>query len=262
MIDTHCHLADDDFEGQVEAVVDRARAAGVSTCLCILDATRPDEHVRARALMSYWPDLWFAIGIHPHRAAAADLSELALPEAIDVSRVVALGEIGLDYHYDFSPQDVQREVFRRQLVHARGQRWPVVIHCREAEDDVIEAIRTEGAGELTGVFHCFTGDTAMARRVLDLGFHLSFSGIVTFPKATAIAEAAQYCPMERLLVETDSPFLAPVPHRGKRNEPSFVSHVVDRVAGLRGVAREVVVEAVRTNFATLFTRTVVQTTSR
>lgn len=262
MIDSHCHLADDDFQGQVEAVVDRARTAGVKTCLCILDATRPDEETRARALLAYWPDVWFAVGIHPHRAAAAQLPGLVFPEASQLPRVIALGEIGLDYHYDFSPQDVQREVFRRQLAHARSERWPVIIHCREAEDDVLEAIRGEGAGELTGVFHCFTGDTTMARRVLDLGFHLSFSGIVTFPKATAIAEAARYCPRDRLLVETDSPFLAPVPHRGKRNEPAFVGHVVDRVAELRGVARESLLEAVRTNFSTLFTRSVLSTTSR
>ena len=146
----------------------------------------------------------------------------------------AVGEIGLDYHYDFSPRDTQRRVFAEQVALARELRRPVIIHTREADSDTFDILEQEGGREITGVFHCFTGDAAMARRALDLGFTLSFAGIVTFPKAANIRDAAALVPDDRLLVETDSPFLAPVPHRGKRNEPAFVARVIDALAELRG----------------------------
>lgn len=254
MIDSHCHLADDDFQRDLDAVIGRARAAGLHTCLCILDAARPVEHARAVDLLERWPAVWFALGVHPHRAGDVDPLNLPFPEAMAVRRVVALGEIGLDYHYDFAPRQVQQAVFQGQLAHALAHDWPVIIHCREADDDVLAAIHDVGQGALRGVFHCFTGDVAFARRVLDAGFYLSFSGIVTFPKATALREAARYCPIDRLLAETDSPYLAPVPLRGTRNEPGHVQYVTRRLADERGLAIEDLVSAITTNFACLFDR--------
>jgi TatD DNase family protein len=166
----------------------------------------------------------------------------------DNPRARAVGEIGLDYHYDFSPRDVQRAVFAEQVALARELRRPVIIHTREADDDTLDILRGEGQGEITGVFHCFTGDAAMARRVLDLGFLLSFAGIVTFPKAGSLRDAAALVPDDRLLAETDSPFLAPVPHRGRRNEPAWVCHVVDALARVRGTTAADIDARITANF--------------
>jgi TatD DNase family protein len=163
-----------------------------------------------------------------------------------------LGEIGLDYHYDFSPRDIQRAVFREQIRLAKRRRLPIVIHTREAEEDTFRILDEESAGEVGGVFHCFTGDRAMARRALDAGFHISLAGIVTFPRALELHEVAKIVPLDRLLVETDSPFLAPVPHRGTRNEPARVVRVAEAVAELRGVAAEAVGRAALENFRRLF----------
>lgn len=262
MIDSHCHLADDEFQADVEAVVGRAQAEGLTACLCVLDATRAVEHARAIALLKKWPALWFSFGVHPHRAGEVDPSNLPVPEVVAVPRIVALGEIGLDYHYDFAPRPVQQAVFRGQLAHALAHDWPVIIHCREADDDVLAAIREVGKGALRGVFHCFTGDVAFARRVIEAGFYLSFSGIVTFPKAAALREAARYCPIDRLLVETDSPYLAPVPLRGSRNEPAHVKYVVSRLADERGLSTVELASAVDANFARLFDRSVTWGASR
>ncbi|MFN8057516.1 MAG: TatD family hydrolase, partial [Vicinamibacterales bacterium] len=164
----------------------------------------------------------------------------------------AVGEIGLDYHYDFAPRAVQLAVFEAQLAVAKREDLPVVIHCREAEDDVVAAI--ERAGAPRGIFHCFTGDERFARRVVSLGFHVSFSGIVTFPKAESLRAAARIVPLERLLIETDSPFLAPVPHRGQRNEPAWVGHVAECIARLRGVSLAELLTQVHRNFDALCAR--------
>jgi TatD DNase family protein len=163
----------------------------------------------------------------------------------------AVGEIGLDYHYDYSPRDVQHAVFAEQLDTARALALPVVIHTREADEDTFAMLTQEGRG-VPGVFHCFTGGVERARRALDLGFYLSLAGIVTFPKATDLHEVAAYCPDDRLLIETDSPFLAPVPHRGKRNEPAFVARVVERLAALRGSTEAATIERTTANFDALF----------
>jgi TatD DNase family protein len=194
-------------------------------------------------------------GIHPHEA------RLATDEVYDElqglardGRIVALGELGLDYHYDYSPRDVQREVFRRQLRLAREAGLPVIIHTREADEETCAILEEERAGETGGVIHCFTGGHELARRALALGFYLSFSGIVAFPRAEVIQEVARTTPEDRLLVETDSPFLAPPPHRGKRNEPAFVVDVARHVAALRGVPVEAVGHAATANFHRLFAR--------
>jgi TatD DNase family protein len=164
-----------------------------------------------------------------------------------------VGEIGLDYHYDFSPRDVQQEVFRAQLRLARELRYPVVIHTREADDDTLAILEEEGGGELRGVLHCFSGSAALARAGLDLGFYISVAGIVTFPKAQELRDIVKQVPLDRLLTETDSPFLAPVPHRGKRNEPAFVSRVLEVLAAVQGVSPEILAAQTTGNFVALMT---------
>lgn len=257
MIDSHCHLADEAFADDLEAVVGRARDAGVERALCILDVTSADEPPRADRLAEFWPAAVFAAGVHPHLAAPfggdPDSAVQAVRQVVDSRRdVCAIGEIGLDYHYDFAPRPVQIEVFRRQIALARELGRPVVIHTREADDDTYSAIHAEGGGEVAGVFHCFTGDAAAARRALDLGFHVSFSGIATFKRADDIREAAAVVPDDRLLVETDAPYLAPVPYRGRRNEPAWVARVVEVLATVRKQPAADVAAAASAAFGALF----------
>jgi TatD DNase family protein len=254
MIDSHCHLADEAFETDLDAVVARAKAAGLTGALVILAAGDEAEAARARKVRDAWDGVRFATGVHPHsagnfdgRAEEASATVVAHAEAF---AACAVGEIGLDYHYDFAPRDVQHAVFAAQLATAKRLNRPVIIHTREATDDTFELLG-QAAG-VRGVFHCFTGDAAMARRALDIGFFVSFSGIVTFPSAGAIREAARLVPDDRLLVETDSPYLAPVPFRGKRNEPAHVAKVVEALAGLRGTTPAALAERTSLNVDGLF----------
>jgi TatD DNase family protein len=255
LIDSHCHLAGPEFADDLEAVVARAREAGVTGALTILASDDHPELRQAGQVARYWPDVRFSIGVHPHAAGryAEHPPEAAATtaRAIDAQPLArAVGEIGLDYHYDFAPRDTQRAVFTEQLALAARLGLPIVIHTREAEDDTF-AILAE-ARPVRGVFHCFTGGVAMARRALDAGFHLSLAGIVTFPRALELKEVAAFVPADRLLVETDSPFLAPVPHRGTRNEPAHVARVCAVVAELRGTTHAEVAEVTSGNFARLF----------
>ena len=256
MIDSHCHLADEQFAADLDAVVARARGAGVDGALCILDAGNGAEAGRAGRVAEAWPEVAFAVGVHPHQAGAAGAPDgvAAFVRAALEARAgaCAIGEIGLDYHYDFAPRETQIEVFRRQIALARELRRPVVVHTREADDDTVAALRAEGRGDVRGVFHCFTGDAAFARRALDLGFHVSFSGIVTFRNAGAIREAAALVPADRLLAETDAPYLSPAPYRGRRNEPARVAQVVDALAAARGESRGEVAAATRRAYERLF----------
>ena len=257
MIDSHCHLADDAFSKDLNSVIDRAREAGLTSALCILDPTNEHEGDQFRLVSKIWPEVCCAVGVHPHHANRFQdrLEDLAssVTSAINKRKETrALGEIGLDYHYDFSPREVQREVFRRQLCLARDRDLPVVIHTREADIDTVSILREEGRGSLRGVIHCFTGDRTLARQALDLGFYVSFSGIVTFRRAEEIREAAKLVPSSRLLVETDAPYLAPIPHRGKRNEPAWVSQVVVALSETRQESVSSVVEATSTSFLELF----------
>jgi TatD DNase family protein len=251
MIDSHCHLAGDEFAADLDAVVDRARAAGLAGAMVILSAGDAGEAERAQKVRAVWQDVRFAVGIHPHQAGQpGDDIEAAMAQLDADLRghgAVALGEIGLDYHYDFSPRPIQQDVFRRQLDLAGERQLPVVIHTREATDDTFRILRDHAAG-LRVVFHCFTGGIEMARAALDVGAWLSFAGIVTFPKAEELREVARMVPPDRFLVETDSPYLAPVPFRGKRNEPAFVAKVVERLAALRGAAVEEIVSQSTANF--------------
>ena len=257
MIDSHCHLADEAFAPDVEAVVARAKAAGLSGALCILAAGSPDETVRGERLVGVWPEVRFGVGVHPHQAGEvaegpAGVERLVRDGITAMPAARAIGEIGLDYHYDFSPRDVQREVFRVQLRLAREVGLPVIIHTRDAEADTLALLKEEGGAGLRGVIHCFTGSAAMAKQVLDRGLCVSFAGIVTFPAANQRREVVPIVPQDRLLVETDSPYLAPVPHRGKRNEPAWVSHVLESVARLRGVSPDAAASFITENFITLF----------
>jgi TatD DNase family protein len=257
MIDSHCHLADEAFAGDLEAVVGRAQAAGVEGALCILSAGDAKESAAAARVRALWPDVRFSLGIHPHKAGefAGRLEDArdCVRQGLADEGARAIGEIGLDYHYDFSPRDVQQEVFRAQVSLALELALPVVIHTREATEDTFGILREAGSS-LRGVFHCFTGDPAMARAALDIGFFVSLAGIVTFPRADELREVARLVPDDRLLIETDAPYLAPVPHRGKRNEPAFVGRVAETIAGLRGVPAAALGAQAARNFATLLMR--------
>jgi TatD DNase family protein len=253
IVDAHCHLADAVFAGDLAAVVGRAEDAGVTTALCIVSADEPEEVGRAVLVRAAWPAVRFADGVHPHRAAAGGSAAEAAAAARRVAaaiQAVAVGEIGLDYHYDFSPRAIQRDVFAAQVELAGSLDLPIVIHTREAIDDTLAVLR-RASPPVRGVMHCFTGTVQEARSALDLGLYISLAGIVTFPKAELLREVARFVPEDRLLVETDAPFLAPVPYRGRRNEPAWVVETARVLAETRGVARDGLVAAIQRNFAAL-----------
>jgi len=256
VIDSHCHLADEVFAEDLEAVVSRARAAGLERVLTILSADDDKEEVQATRLLSLWPDVRLAVGVHPHAANAfADApDDAAVSVRLQIARMPAtraVGEIGLDYHYDFAPPAVQQDVFRAQVSLACELDLPVVIHTREADEDTIR-ILSEGVSRPRGVLHCFTGGPALAHAGLELGFFISLSGIITFPKAADLRDTVRNVPLDRVLIETDSPVLAPVPHRGKRNEPALVERVAQALAEIHGISVDDVLERTVANFHALF----------
>lgn len=257
MIDSHCHLADEVFAADLAGVIGRARDAGVERALVILAAGDQREAGQADRVLGLWPDARVSVGVHPHNANefASDPARAALVVEEQLNRTPsarAVGEIGLDYHYDYSPRELQQEVFRVQVRLAREQGRPVVVHTREADEDTLAILEGEGAGAVRGVLHCFTGGAELAQRGLALGLHVSVAGIITFPKAVALRETVRALPLDRLLVETDSPYLAPVPHRGQRNEPALVARVVDTLAQLFEVAPETLAARTTANFHALF----------
>jgi TatD DNase family protein len=240
------------FDADREAVVARAREAGVARMLVVGCVDAEDGHRRALRVAAEIGEPASA-GVHPHDAKIMTAAiEDELRGLARERRIVAIGEIGLDFYYDHSPRDVQDEVFRRQVRLARDVGLPIIIHTRDADLETAALLEEEGAGEVGGVIHCFTGGHELADRALALGFHISFSGIATFPRSTVIQEVAARIPLDRLLVETDAPFLAPPPHRGKRNEPAFVVEVARKVAAVRQVPMEAVGKAALANFARLF----------
>ena len=254
MIDSHCHIDVAQFDHDREEVVTRAREAGLGEMLLVGGVDEEDGLTRALAVAERF-SLPATAGVHPHEARLADAAVYdRLSGLAREGRAVAIGEIGLDFHYDFSPRPVQREVFRRQIRLARDVGLPIVVHTREADGETADILEEEGAGEAGGVIHCFTGGLDLARRSLELGFCISFSGIVAFPRAEVIQQVAREVPEDRLLVETDAPFLAPPPHRGKRNEPAFVVEVARQVARLRGVETEAVGALAEANYRRLFRR--------
>jgi TatD DNase family protein len=258
VIDSHCHLADEVFAADLETVVARARQAGVERALTILAAGDDKEEAQAARLLSLWPDVRLAVGVHPHAANAfADApDDAAVRVRQQIARMPAaraVGEIGLDYHYDFAPPDVQQQVFGVQVSLACELDLPVVIHTREADDDTVRILSEQRESRRPrGVLHCFTGGPALARAGLELGFYISLSGIITFPKAADLRETVRAVPLDRVLIETDSPFLAPVPHRGKRNEPAYVERVAQTLAEMHGLSAEDVRRRTAANFHDLF----------
>jgi len=252
LIDSHCHL---EYEGLVEdqqAVLDRARQAGIRGFLNI--STRQCEWDRVVATAAREDDVWASVGIHPHEADQhADLGEGALLEATAHPKVVAIGETGLDYYYDKSDRDVQQALFRTHIAVSRQTGLPLIIHTRDAEEDTVRILDEEmGKGGFPALIHCFTASADFGRKVLDLGLTISLSGIVTFKNAKDLQEFAKVIPQDRLLVETDSPFLAPVPHRGRKCEPAYTADTARFVAQLREIPLEVFAEATTCNFFALF----------
>ena len=250
-VDSHAHIDGPEFDADRGEVIERAHAAGVTT---ILNVGTGDPHSgvfeRAVDLGRQNPAIYTAIGVHPHDARFYDDDvESRLKDLLTSERVVAWGEIGLDFHYDNSPRETQLDVFRRQLRAARACDVPVIIHTREAEGETIRILQTDYAGSNRGgVFHCFTGSKELAQQAIELNFMISFSGIVTFRKAEDLREIAKQIPLENLLIETDCPFLAPVPHRGNRNEPAYVVEVARCIAELRGLSIEEVADVTTENF--------------
>lgn len=254
LIDSHCHL---EYKGLVEdqaGVLDRARQAGVGGFLSI--STRQREWDQVIATAEREADVWASVGIHPHEADAhADLGEAALLAAAEHPRVIAIGETGLDYYYDHSDRAAQQALFRRHIAVSRATGLPTIIHTRDAEDDTAAILRDEmKQGAFPALIHCFTASANFAQIVLDLGLTISLSGIVTFKNAKDLQEIAATIPADRLLVETDAPFLAPVPHRGKVCEPAFVADTASFVADLRGVTPEALAETTTANFRRLFSK--------
>ena len=255
-VDSHAHIDGPEFDADREEVIQRARAAGVSA---ILNVGTGDPHSgaleRAIELAEQHKEIYTSIGVHPHDARLFDdKAEQRITGLLKQSeRVVAFGEIGLDFHYDNSPREVQLRVFRRQLELAKDARLPVIIHTREAEKETIEILRAHQDGSvLSGVMHCFSGSLWLAQQALELGFLISFSGILTFKKAEELRTVAQQVPLNSLLIETDCPFLSPVPFRGKRNEPSYVVEVARCLARLRGLGVEEMARITSENFMRLF----------
>ncbi len=254
LVDSHVHLDHEQFRtdrDELAEVIARAHEKGITRMLTIGTGDGPPKLDCAIELAAKYPGVWATVGVHPHEASKADAATFdELRALLRESVVLSLGEIGLDYHYDFSPRGVQREVFVEQLRLAHDAGKPIIIHTREAWADTVEVLRREWRG--AGIMHCFTGDVEQAREALDLGFHLSFGGVVTFNKADAVREAAAIVPDERLLVETDAPYLAPIPHRGKRNEPAYMVETVRRLAQVRGTEPEHIASITTANFERLF----------
>jgi TatD DNase family protein len=259
-VDSHAHLDGEQFDSDREQVIARAREAGVEAMVAIGNGDGPAQVDCGIRLAEKYDFLYATLGIHPHEATQADeaayqkMQQLALHP-----KVIAWGEIGLDYYYDHSPRDVQKEVFARQMELAAAAKLPIVIHCRPAEgsddawDDCLSLMQEQWSAKgLGGILHCFTGKWPQAKSALDMGFMISFAGNVTFPKAQQIRDAALEVPMERMLVETDSPYLAPVPHRGKRNEPAFIKETARKLGELRGMEAEEVGRQTAHNFYNFF----------
>ncbi len=237
LFDTHCHLDEATFPEGADAVLGRARAKGVCAFASIGVGSLAMTQA-AVALAERRPDVVATVGIHPHDASTADAPlQASLSELARRPRVVAVGEVGLDYHYTHSPEESQKLVFARAIALARDVKKPLVIHTRSAPGDTLDILEAEQARDVGGIIHCFSEDRAFAARALDLGFYLSFSGILTFKNARSVHDVAAWAPEERLLVETDSPYLSPVPLRGKKCEPAFVVHTLSRLAELRGTDR-------------------------
>ncbi len=254
LIDSHCHLDFPDFGPEVEDVVARAHAAGVGLMVTI--STKVSEFERVRAVAERFPHVFCTVGIHPHEAASEPETDTAtLIEMARHPKVVGIGETGLDYYYEHSPRAAQQRSFRAHIAAARETGLPLVVHTRDADDDMAEILVEEtGKGAFPGLLHCFSSGPQLAEKAIELGLYISLSGILTFKTADELRATAAKVPMERLLVETDAPYLAPVPKRGKRNEPAFVVHTAAKLAEVKGVTAAELAEATTANFLRLFSR--------
>jgi TatD DNase family protein len=252
LIDSHCHLDFPDFAEELDAVVERARVAGVERLVTI--STRVRRGAQLVEIADRFPNVYFTIGTHPHQAAEEpELDTAAMRSFAAHSKCVGIGEAGLDYHYDYAPRDLAAAVFRAQIAMARELELPLVIHAREADDDVAAILREEmAAGAFQAVLHCFTSSRALAETGLELGLYVSFSGVLTFKNSGELRAIARDVPLDRVLVETDAPFLAPVPHRGRRNEPAFVVETARALAEAKGVDGSTIAAATRANTLRLF----------
>ncbi|MGZ5929829.1 MAG: TatD family hydrolase [Rhizomicrobium sp.] len=252
LVDSHCHLDFPDYAGDVDGVVMRARAAGVGVCLSI--GTELSRFAGVRAVAEKFPDVWCSVGVHPHEAEKELLADAA-PLLAETShpKVVGIGETGLDYYYAHSPRAEQIANFRAHIAAARQSALPLIVHTRDADDDTIGVLEDEmGKGAFSGLIHCFTGTQRLADAALALGFYISVSGIATFKNSGALRDVIKTVPLDRLLVETDAPFLAPVPYRGKTNEPAFVVHTARMLAELKGISEAELAAATTENFFRLF----------
>ena len=254
LVDSHCHLDFPDFAPELEAVVARAEAAGVGHMVTI--STRVRRHAQVLAIAERFPNVTCSVGTHPHHAhEELDITAEDLVARTEHPKVVAIGEAGLDYHYDNSPRDAQEQGFRTHIAAARATQLPLVIHAREADDDTARILEEEmGKGPFPAVLHCYTGGPDLARRAIALGHSISFTGIVTFRNSAALREIAKSLPADRFLVETDAPYLAPLPYRGKRNEPAYVVEVAKVLAEVRGVSADEIARQTSENFFRLFSK--------
>ncbi|HVF31380.1 MAG TPA: TatD family hydrolase [Pyrinomonadaceae bacterium] len=257
LIDSHCHIDGEAFDGDRDAVVARAREAGVVAMLTVgTGDPHSDEIRKAVEVADRYDDVYASIGVHPHDASlyddAAEAHLIALVKSSN--KVIAWGEIGLDFYYDHSPRDVQRDVFRRQICTARELGLPIIVHSRDADDETVEILRDECSFDnfRGGIMHCFGGTPSMAQALMEIGFLISFAGNVTFKKAENLREAARVVPLDKLLVETDCPFLTPEPNRGKRNEPAYVAHTACYLADMYGVELDVLARRTTQNFQDFF----------
>ena len=253
LIDSHCHLDSQEFEADRDEVIARALEAGVERMMAIGTGNGPPDLEAAVCLADKHDAFYATVGIHPHDAGKATPTDFQhLSELLSHPKVLAVGEIGLDYHYDFSPRETQRAVFIQQLSIAAAARKPIVIHTREAWEDTLTLLQSHWTPHgIGGIMHCFSGGPQEAQRAIDLGFYLSFGGIVTFPKALDLQAAAKQAPSDRILIETDAPYLAPVPKRGKRNEPALIVHTARKLAELRGETLEEIGRITTENFRRL-----------
>ena len=254
LVDSHCHLDFPDYADSIDAVVDRARAAGVLTCLSI--GTQMSRFPAVRAVAEKYPDIWCSVGVHPHEAEK-ELLEGAGPLLAETHhpKVVGIGETGLDFYYEHSPREPQIMNFRAHIAASRASCLPLIVHTRDADDDTIAVLKDEmDKGAFTGLTHCFTGTQKLADEALALGFFISVSGIATFKNSQALRDVIRTVPLDRLLVETDAPYLAPVPHRGKTNEPALVTHTAKLLAELKGISEAELAAITTRNFFRLFTK--------
>jgi TatD DNase family protein len=253
LIDSHAHIQGKEYAGETPAIIERARAAGVEKIIAVGGAGDMSSNTEAVALAEAFPNVFATVGMHPHDAKDVGDTELAmLKELTAHAKVVAVGEAGLDHYYNHSAHDVQRRVFAQFIQMAVETGLPLVVHERDGAREAAELLRNEGGGKLRGVIHCFTGSYEAACAYLDLGFYLSFTGIITFKNAAALREVVRQVPIDRMLIETDSPYLTPVPHRGKRNEPAYVRFVAETIASIRNMQIEDVARVTSANVATLF----------